>query len=45
MPENITFEQVKRWVLDNSDNQEAMDTLNKMTWMFTTKYKHNVTRG
>lgn len=34
----LTFEQIKKWVLANSDDHDAMDALNKLTYVFTNKY-------
>ncbi len=37
MPE-VTYEQVRQWILANSDDRSAMDDLNKLTYVFTSKY-------
>lgn len=35
----ITYEDVRDWITKNSDNKEAMDELNRLTYVFTTKYE------
>lgn len=39
METDINFEQVKKWVSDNTDNTEAMDYLNKITYPFTSNWR------
>lgn len=35
----ITYEEVSEWILKNRDDEEAMNSLNKLTFPYTTKYK------
>ncbi len=35
---DITYEDVRKWITENSDDRRAMDELNKLTYVFTTKY-------
>lgn len=37
--EDITYEDVRQWILANSDDQEAMDAINKLTYVFTSKFQ------
>lgn len=34
----ITYEEVRQWILANSDDEAAMDAINKLTYVFTAKY-------
>lgn len=45
MPEKITYEQVRQWIIENSKNQEQMDDINKLTYVFTSKYAEQQKRG
>lgn len=42
--EGITYEDVRKWILANSDDKDAMDELNKLTYVFTTKYAEREVR-
>lgn len=33
-----TYDEVRAWILANSDDRNAMDDLNKLTYVFTSKY-------
>lgn len=33
-----TYEDVRAWILANSDDRAAMDEINKLTYLFTSKY-------
>ncbi len=35
---------VKKWILSNSDDMEMMDAINKLTYIFTSKYADNVAK-
>ena len=35
----ITYEDVRKWIIENSDDTESMDDINKLTYIFTSKYK------
>jgi hypothetical protein len=35
----LTYEEVRAWILANSDDAQAMDDINKLTYVFTSKYK------
>jgi len=35
----ITLEDVIRWVRENSEDEEAMDIVNRLTYSFTPKYR------
>lgn len=34
-----TYEQVRQWIIANSDDRDAMDAINKLTYVFTSKYE------
>ncbi len=34
----MNYEDVRKWIVENSDDKVAMDELNKLTYVFTTKY-------
>ena len=36
---DMTYDDIKRWVLENTEDEAAMDDLNKLTYMFTSKYR------
>lgn len=36
--QQITYEDIRAWILDNSDDREVMDAINKLTYVFTSKY-------
>lgn len=38
METNITYEDVRKWIIANSDDTRAMDDINKLTYVFTSKY-------
>lgn len=40
----LTYEEVKKWVVANSDDKQAMDDLNKLTYVFTSKYSERSIR-
>ena len=33
------MDDVVRWIMQNSDNEEVMDKVNRLTFTFTPKYK------
>jgi hypothetical protein len=33
-----TLKQIMYWIYENSDNREAMDEINRVTFKFTTKF-------
>lgn len=37
-PQTITYAAVKAWIITHSDDQEMMDAINKLTYIFTSKY-------
>lgn len=39
MEQNITYEDVRAWIIANSDDKYTMDEINKLTYIFTSKYK------
>lgn len=39
MKTEITFEDVVAFIIQNADNTEMMDKLNRMTFAFTSKFK------
>ncbi len=43
--DEITYEQVRQWILRNSDDQEAMDNINRLTYPFTSKYAVRSTKS
>jgi len=34
----ITYEDVRNWIVSNSDDKELMEEINKLTYVFTSKY-------
>lgn len=38
---DLTWEDVVNFIVQNSDNEEMMDKLNKITYPFTSRYKDN----
>ena len=36
---NMTLDDVLMWIIKNSDDTDAMDKINKLTFSFTSKYK------
>ncbi len=36
--ENITYEEVRQWIIAHSDDTQSMDDINKLTYVFTSKY-------
>lgn len=38
MSSDTTYEDVRQWIVDNSDDTASMDALNKLTYVFTSKY-------
>ncbi len=34
----IGYEDVRKWIVEHSDDKSAMDELNKLTYVFTSKY-------
>ncbi len=38
MEREITYEDVREWIIKNSDDVRAMDDINKLTYVFTSKY-------
>ncbi len=34
----MNYEDVRAWIIAHSDDKNAMDELNKLTYVFTTKY-------
>ncbi len=36
--QELTLEQVRSWILANTGDRDAMDDLNKLTYLFTSKY-------
>jgi len=37
--QQLTMDDVVRWIMQNSDNEEVMDKVNRLTFTFTPKYK------
>ena len=37
--EKISFEDVLIWIVSNSEDEEAMERINKLTFQFTSKYR------
>ena len=37
--ESITLQDVLYWIMDNSDDEEAMNKVNRASFVFTSKYK------
>ncbi len=35
----MTYDEVRGWIIANSDDESAMDAINKLTYIFTSKYK------
>ncbi len=42
--EAITYEDVREWIVRNSDDKAAMDEINRLTYVFTSKYAERATR-
>ncbi len=42
---DITYEDVRKWITTNSDDKSAMDELNKLTYVFTSKYAERELRA
>ncbi len=40
---DITYEDVRKWIVMNSDDKEMMDEINRLTYVFTSKYNEKVT--
>jgi hypothetical protein len=38
MKEKINLKSILYWIMDNQDDTEAMDKINKSTFVFTSKY-------
>ena len=38
MPKETTYDDVRAWIIANSDDRNTMDDLNKLTYVFTSKY-------
>jgi hypothetical protein len=36
---DITYKDVHDWIVSHSTDEEAMNELNRLTYVFTTKYK------
>lgn len=36
--ETITYEDIRKWILANSHDRDAMDEINRLTYVFTSKY-------
>lgn len=36
---NMTLDDVLKWIIENSDDQEAMDKINRLTYIYTPHYK------
>lgn len=34
----ISYEDVRKWILSHSDDKFSMDEINRLTYVFTTKY-------
>ena len=39
MPKTLTFEEVRKWIIENNENTDWMDTLNRITYPFTSKFR------
>lgn len=39
VPEELTLNDVLKWIIDNSDDEAAMVKINKMTFPFTPNYR------
>lgn len=40
----ITKEDVRQWIIENSGDMDAMDEINKLTYIFTSKYADQQSR-
>ena len=45
MNPEITYEDVRKWILAHSDDVQAMDDINRLTYVFTSKYAEQQVRG
>lgn len=45
MKNEITYEDVKKWIVEHSDDLVLMEALNKLTYVFTRKYEEQQLRG
>lgn len=43
--DKLTYEDVRKWILANSNNVKLMEDINKLTYVFTTKYAEQQKRG
>lgn len=41
----MEYEDVRKWILANSDDRVAMDEINRLTYVFTTKYAERQTQN
>lgn len=41
----LTYEDIKKWILANFEDEELMDMLNRLTYAGTSKYKEQQLRG
>lgn len=39
MKNKLTIKDITQWILDNTKNTEAMDQINQLTFIYTSKYK------
>lgn len=35
----ISYDDVRKWIIANSDDRFSMDEINRLTYVFTTKYQ------
>lgn len=45
MAKEITYEDVKKFILENFENEELMNLINRLTYAGTSKYKEQQKRG
>lgn len=38
--EKLTLKDITNWILDNSKETDAMDQINQLTFLYTSKYKN-----
>jgi len=41
----LTYEDIKKWIVANFDNEEIMDAINRLTYAGTSKYKEQQMKG
>lgn len=43
--QELTYEDIRAWILSNSDDTPVMDAINKLTYVFTSKYAERAAQG